>query len=218
MDEADFMRQTLYRGTALGFVVMFFQLLLFGFDDLALCSSTARKRMDFLTPVLGTHPFDTDQPIRWCIYSGFASLCAVIAWIPCVSIACVLAFMVVASSRDCLVLARWVVAHATAVSVFLVFQGYFLEAVISIFPVLPAVYAMFETRAGVEDGNFDTSSKLVVDNMVLSEEEVNGTPEQTPVESNGMDNDNSDEEDDDEEFERPGEVAFAKRLLKFLTT
>ncbi|XP_058221473.1 uncharacterized protein LOC131331503 [Rhododendron vialii] len=268
MDEADFMRQTLYRGTALGFVLMFFQLLLFGLDDLALCSPAARKRMDFLTPVLGAHPFDTDQPIRWYIYSGFASLCAVIAWIPvkfsparvekfiakalrqqcrthvafcicvwihasnrliaggnwffvgslsCASIACVFAFMVVASSRDCLVLARWVVAHSTAVAVFLVFQGYFLQAVVSIFPVLPAVYAMFETRAGVEDGNFDTSRKLVVDNMVLREEEVNGTPEQTPVESHGMDN-YDDEEDDDEEFEHPGEVAFAKRLLKFLTT
>ncbi|KAI8541820.1 hypothetical protein RHMOL_Rhmol08G0091700 [Rhododendron molle] len=67
----------------------------------------------------------------------------------------------------------------------------------------------FETTAGAEDG--------MVDNMVLSEEEVNGTPERTPVESNGMDNDDDDEEDD-EEFEHPGEVSIGKRLLKFLTT
>ncbi|KAF7135186.1 hypothetical protein RHSIM_Rhsim08G0079900 [Rhododendron simsii] len=67
----------------------------------------------------------------------------------------------------------------------------------------------FETTAGAEDG--------IVDNMVLSEEEVNGTPERTPVESNGMDNDD-DEEEDDEEFEHPGEVSIGKRLLKFLTT
>ncbi|KAG5535273.1 hypothetical protein RHGRI_023150 [Rhododendron griersonianum] len=67
----------------------------------------------------------------------------------------------------------------------------------------------FETTAGAEDG--------MVDNMVLSEEEVNGTPERRPVESNGMDNDDDDEEDE-EEFEHPGEVSIGKRLLKFLTT
>lgn len=75
----------------------------------------------------------------------------------------------------------------------------------------------FETTAGADDGNVDTSSKLDVDNMVLSEEEVNGTPECTPVESNGMDNDD-DEEEDDEEFEHPGEVSIGKKLLKFLMT
>lgn len=190
------MRQTLYRGTALGFVMMFFQLLLFGLDDLALCSPAAWKRMDFLTPVLGTHPFDIDQPIRWYVYSGFASLCAVITWIPvkfspaqvekfiskalrqqcrtdvafcicvwihasarliaggnwffvgslsCASIACVFASMAVASSRDCLVLARWVVAHSAAIAIFLAFQDYFLQAGVSIFPVLPAIYAMVST-------------------------------------------------------------------------
>ncbi|KAH7851973.1 hypothetical protein Vadar_019016 [Vaccinium darrowii] len=72
-------------------------------------------------------------------------------------------------------------------------------------------FLQFEITAGAEDGNHDTSSKVVADDMVLSEEEVNGTPVRTPVESD-------DEDEDNEEFEHPGEVSIGKKLLKFLMT
>ncbi|XP_057462621.1 nuclear matrix constituent protein 1-like [Actinidia eriantha] len=82
----------------------------------------------------------------------------------------------------------------------------------------------FETAAGAEDGNADTSSKPV-DNMVLSEE-VNGIPEEGMGEdgnsecrtvSNGED-DEDDSDGDDEESEHPGEVSVGKKLWKFITT
>ncbi|GFY84823.1 little nuclei1 [Actinidia rufa] len=85
-------------------------------------------------------------------------------------------------------------------------------------------FLQFETAAGAEDGNADTSSKPV-DNIVLSEE-VNGVLEDGTREdgnsecrsvSNGED-DEDDSDGDDEESEHPGEVSVGKKLWKFITT
>ncbi|XP_057488191.1 nuclear matrix constituent protein 1-like [Actinidia eriantha] len=85
-------------------------------------------------------------------------------------------------------------------------------------------FLQFETAAGAEDGNADTSSKPV-DNIVLSEE-VNGILEDGTREdgnsecrsvSNGED-DEDDSDGDDEESEHPGEVSVGKKLWKFITT
>lgn len=194
MDEADFILRTLHRCTVCGFVVALSQhLLLVGLVDLALQSPSAWERMEFLTPVLGNHPFDIYLETRWYICCGFALLCSLIPWIPvlfnrsqaeifisralnqqyrtravfCIclwinvsarliagenwffvsflsssSVASVSAFMLVESSRDSLVLAWWAMAQSIVVAVNLVFEGNFLQAGVSTFPILPAICAV----------------------------------------------------------------------------